>query len=203
MSRLFEGVSQESIPAELTDIAMALEALAEEGGGGEKLYVLLTDTNTRFSQLAKKITKNPYNHASLSFDADLENIYTYHLRGGEGTLRGGLKKESLDVLRGSRYSLYELSVTSDAYEKVMSKVKEMESSLEKTGYYHLGLINAIFNKRIFESEVGMRMFCSQFIVEVLKAADIELFKNRHSSTVRPYDFVKSKLLRFVRRGTFR
>lgn len=203
MSHLHSGISLENISPELTDVAMAMEALAEQGGGGETLYVLLTDTNTRFSQLAKKITKNPYNHASLSFDSNLENIYTYHLRGGEGTLRGGLKKEDIELLRGARYSLYELSVTKEAYKKVIRRVKEMVTDISVTGYNHLGLINAVFNKHIFDSETGMRMFCSQFIVEVLKAAEIDLFKNRHSSTVRPYDFVKSKLLRFVRRGTLR
>ena len=37
----------------------------------KKIYILLTDTGTLFTRLIKIFTKKPYNHASISFDAEL------------------------------------------------------------------------------------------------------------------------------------
>ena len=201
MSSLYQGVTRETVLPELTEAALSLEANMSNDDQ-KRLYVLLTDTGTRFSRISKLVTGDPYNHVSVSFDDTLETIYTYALRNANG-FKGGLKKENLEVLKGSRYSLYELPVTTDIYGQVVSKVKEMEEDLVGTGYNHLALINAIFKKEIFESEMGAKMICSQFVVEILKQSGVELFKNRASSTVRPYDFVRSKLLRFVRRGKFR
>tara|TARA_B100000929_G_scaffold232756_2_gene189224 strand:+ start:5235 stop:5840 length:606 start_codon:yes stop_codon:yes gene_type:complete len=201
MSSLHQGVIRETVLPELTEAALSLEANMSNDDQ-KRLYVLLTDTGTRFSRISKLVTGDPYNHVSVSFDDTLETIYTYALRNANG-FKGGLKKENLEVLKGSRYSLYELPVTTDIYGQVVSKVKEMEEDLVGTGYNHLALINAIFKKEIFESEMGAKMICSQFVVEILKQSGVELFKNRASSTVRPYDFVRSKLLRFVRRGKFR
>ena len=201
MSSLHQGVIRETVLPELTEAALSLEANMSNDDQ-KRLYVLLTDTGTHFSRISKLVTGDPYNHVSVSFDDTLETIYTYALRNANG-FKGGLKKENLEVLKGSRYSLYELPVTTDIYGQVVSKVKEMEEDLVGTGYNHLALINAIFKKEIFESEMGAKMICSQFVVEILKQSGVELFKNRASSTVRPYDFVRSKLLRFVRRGKFR
>lgn len=201
MSRLYSQLGHVE-QFTLSDIGVSLEQVAREQLEDGKLFILLTDTNTNFSKLSKAVTGDPYNHVSLSFNETLDEIYTYALRNENG-LKGGLKKENMEILRGSRYSLYELPVTQDIYDKVLVKVKEMEKGVVGTAYNHLSLINAVFRKEIFSSELGARMICSQFIVEVLKEAGVELFDNRASSTVRPYDFVKSKLLRFVRRGKIR
>lgn len=203
MTKLLEVIKQpvDEWPT-LSDVGVALESVTRDNTETHKVFILLTDTNTRFAKVSKLITKDPYNHVSIAFDADLENIYTYALRNVNG-LKGGLKKETLDVLKGSRYSLYEMPVTEEVYDKVVNKVLEMEKDIVGTGYNHLSLINAVFRKEIFNSEIGSRMICSQFIVEVLKEVGVELFADKASSTIRPYDFVRSKLLRFVRRGKFR
>ncbi|MED4476449.1 hypothetical protein [Oceanobacillus caeni] len=40
-----------------------------------KVYILLTDTGTFFTKLIKLYTKKPYNHASISFDSELSEVY--------------------------------------------------------------------------------------------------------------------------------
>ena len=43
----------------------------------KKVYILLTDTGTLFTKSIKTYTKAPYNHASISFDVGLEELYSF------------------------------------------------------------------------------------------------------------------------------
>lgn len=43
----------------------------------KKVYLLLTDTGTFFTKLIKLYTKKPYNHASISFDSELSEVYSF------------------------------------------------------------------------------------------------------------------------------
>ena len=197
MSRLLEGIPTESI-----SLSLEAASLLHAEKGVYPVYIVLTDTKTRFSKISRLITKDPYNHVSLSFTDDFEVLYTYALKNVNG-MKGGLKIENREALLGSRYSLYKLDVTESIYTRIKQGVKEVEKEVSNTGYNHLALINAIFNKEIFESNEKTKMICSQFVVEILRASGVELFSKRHSSTIKPYEFVKSNLLKHVRRGTVR
>lgn len=165
------------------------------------IYILLTDTKTQFSKVSKLITGDPYNHVSLMLTDSFDDpIYTYALNNGISSLKGGFMVEDRANLYGSFYSLYELKVTEAAYRQIKERVEYLAANPNQTRYNHLGLFNAIFRKNIFSSEDGQISICSEFVVEVLRFGGIELLKGRLGSTIRPYDLVRSKLLKFVRRG---
>jgi len=165
------------------------------------IYVLLTDTKTQFSKVSRLITGDPYNHVSLMLSDNFNDpIYTYALNNGISSVKGGFMVEDRDNLYGSLYSLYELKVTEAAYKQIKERVEFLANNPNQTRYNHLGLFNAIFRKNIFSSEDGQVSICSEFVVEVLRFGGIELLKGRLGSTIRPYDLVRSKLLKFVRRG---
>lgn len=168
--------------------------------GDHKLYILLTDTKTTVAKISKMVTKQPYNHVSVAFDDKLTEVYAYAINTSTNGMRGGLMREG-DDLKGASYSLYSISLSQEALDKVKSKVFELSSEVNDTSYNYLGLINAIFRKDIFLVEDSKRMICSQFVVELLRTSGVDLFKNiTTSSVVRPYDLVRSKLLKFERRG---
>jgi hypothetical protein len=162
---------------------------------------LLTDTGTGFSKVSKAITGDPYNHVSLALDSDLEYVYTYALVTTANGRKGGLKRESVDMLKGARYSLYEMSLTQDMYRKLIARLNHLEDNVSQTGYNHWGLINTLLGKEIFASAAEV-MICSQFLASVMADVGVEFFKGRARSTLKPYDFVRSKLLRHLRRGSF-
>lgn len=163
------------------------------------LYVLLTDTGTSFSKIAKMITGQPYNHVSIMLTPSFDEVYTYNLTTTANGLSGGLLKEDQQGLHNSSYSLYKISITNKGYEQVKTLIYSLSDDITQTSYSRLGLVNAIFQKDIFKT-AKEAMICSQFVTEVLRAAGIEIFTNKHSSTIRPYDIVKSKMLQFVQRG---
>ena len=64
----------------------------------KKVYILLTDTGTLFTKLIKLYTKKPYNHASISFDLELLEVYSFGRKTARNPFIGGFVKE--DVNKG-------------------------------------------------------------------------------------------------------
>ena len=187
-------------PEDLTDVALSLEALSVHDA--EKyVYVLLTDTKTLFSKVAKHITGDPYNHVSLMLDYDFDNMYTFNIKNGLNRSGGFMREDRLD-LKGSRYSLYRVAVDTDTHARIKTRVADYLRDVRTTTYNHLGIINAIAGRGVFKDS-DKSMICSQFVASLLDEVGVSLFKDRAFSTLRPYEFVRSKLLKFVERGTIR
>lgn len=204
---LFGEIYGERILDELTKQELTLEGLSmiqeSEASDGVAMYVLLTDTKSWFQDIARRITKQPYNHVSLSFDSDLNEVYSYSIYTAENGFRGGLMREDKKELMGAKYSLYMIRLDHEAYRKVRTSVSNLIRNKDKTNYNTLGLINAIFDVDIFKTDDGQKMICSEFVSNVFENAGIKLLNNKYGSRVKPYDLVKSKLLKFVRRGTIK
>lgn len=181
--------------------AAELLALSKKASMENPVYVLLTDTGTGFSKVSKAVTGDPYNHVSLALDSDLEYVYTYALKTDTNGSKGGLKRESKEMLKGARYSLYEMSLTKDMYVRLVDRLDHLEKNVSETGYNHWGLVNTLLGKEVFKSAAEV-MICSQFLASVMADVGVEFFKGRAHSTIKPYEFVKSKLLKHVRRGKF-
>ena len=56
----------------------------------KKIYILLTDTGTLFTNLIKLYTKKTYNHASISFDSELSEVYSFGRKTAKTHLLAGL-----------------------------------------------------------------------------------------------------------------
>lgn len=89
----------------------------------QQVYIVLSDTGTLFTNLIKSYTRAPYNHASIAFDSELKEMYSFGRKNPRNPLHGGFVKE--DVLTGT-YSyypettcvIYKLSVTDREIEKM-------------------------------------------------------------------------------------
>jgi hypothetical protein len=170
----------------------------------KEIYVLLTDTKTFVSKVSRMVTGDPYNHVSLMLSDNFDDgIYTFSLGNGINGIKGGFMVEDRANLKGSRFSMYRMAVTQAVYDKIKTRITDYVNGVEKTSYNHLGLFNAIFKKNIFKSEDEQTSICSEFVVEVLKFSGVELFAKRFSSSVRPYELIRSKLLKFHKRGVIK
>lgn len=183
-------------------LGLSLEGSTIMGLKGKReskaLYILLTDTKTRFSKLSKFLTRQPYNHVSVAFDEGLEWVYTYSLFNLNG-LRGGLERETKEDLKGAHYALYRINVTEEVYRRVQERVLWMEANRDSTKYNHLGLINAIFQRDLIGNEDEMSGICSEFVHKLFDSAGVKLL-NTKTHAVRPYDLIQSELLEFVAEG---
>ncbi|WP_018883879.1 hypothetical protein [Paenibacillus massiliensis] len=153
------------------------------------LYVLLTDTGTWFSTLIKQVTSAPYNHASLSLDANLKDLYSFGRKRPYNPWVAGFVRE--DVYGGvyrrfphTRCMLLRLPVSYGQKEKTACLLEAFEEHEGVYRYNLVGLFGVLLN---FSIERDNAFFCSQFVAEVLGRTGIQLWE-RSSGLVTPFDF---------------
>lgn len=151
----------------------------------EKVYLLLTDTGTMFTRMIKLYTKKPYNHASISFDGNFLEVYSFGRKKPQNPFIGGFVNE--DVRKGlfenARCAIYSCSVSTEQKVKMRHFIKEIESQKHLYRYNLIGLINFVINKPIPRKRA---FFCSEFVACVLNEGDLLHFQ-KPLSLISPHD----------------
>ncbi|GEL77673.1 hypothetical protein [Tenuibacillus multivorans] len=167
----------------------------------QSVYIMLSDTGTIFTSLIKTYTRAPYNHASLSFDPELREMYSFGRKNPKNPINGGFVKE--DILTGtySRYKettcvIYKLEVTERQVEKMKRILDVFIRNNNKFLYNILGVIGVSIKEPI---EFSNSYFCSQFVAEILKRSGINLW-DKLPAMVTPEDFRKNERLELIYEG---
>ncbi|WP_058308099.1 hypothetical protein [Gracilibacillus massiliensis] len=167
----------------------------------EFVYIMLSDTGTLFTNVIKTYTKAPYNHASLSFDSELKEMYSFGRKNPKNPLNGGFVKE--DILTGtySRYPntscvIYRLQVTQREKEKMKRILEVFIKNNHKFLYNILGVIGVSLREPI---EFSNSYFCSQFVADILYRSGIHLW-DKLPAMVTPEDFRNSPSLELIYEG---
>ncbi|WP_078550149.1 hypothetical protein [Litchfieldia alkalitelluris] len=155
----------------------------------QSVYIMLTDTGTLFTKSIKKYTKAPYNHASISFDPDLQELYSFGRKNPSNPINGGFVKE--DIFEGtySKYPettcvIYKLEVTDRDVEKMKRVLNVFKKNQRKFLYNLLGVVGVSLNEPV---EFSNSYFCSQFVAEILHRSGIRLW-DKLPALVTPDDF---------------
>ncbi|HIW31165.1 MAG TPA: hypothetical protein IAA29_00100 [Candidatus Paenibacillus intestinavium] len=165
------------------------------------IYILLTNTGTLFTRMIQGYTKAPYNHASISFDPELSELYSFGRKHPNNPLNGGFVKEDLKTGTFSKYPnttcvIYELQVTEREVEKMERVLQIFVRSRQKYMYNILGVIGIALKEPV---EFSNSYFCSQFVAEILERSGIKLW-NKLPALVTPDDFRQSERLVLVYEG---
>ncbi|SFB15488.1 hypothetical protein SAMN04488072_10899 [Lentibacillus halodurans] len=164
----------------------------------KKVYILLTDTGSLFTKMIKLYTKKTYNHASISLDSELAEVYSFGRKKVENPFNGGFVKEDLKkgLFKQADCAIYSFTVTEAQMQQISSYIKEIEGQKEYYRYNFLGLFGFIFNKPIIRERA---FFCSQFVAAVLKECNIIDFE-KPLSLIAPNDLLKASNFQFVYEG---
>jgi len=164
----------------------------------KKVYLLLTDTGTFFTKLIKLYTKKPYNHASISFDSELSEVYSFGRKKVRNPFIGGFVKEDVKqgLFKQADCAVYSLTVTEVQLDNIKRYIKIMEEQKEYYRYNFLGLFGFIVNKPIKREKA---LFCSQFVASVLKECNIIDFE-KPLSLITPNDLQEVSELKLVYEG---
>jgi hypothetical protein len=152
----------------------------------KKIFILLTDTETILTRLIKSYTKKPYNHASIAFDAELMEVYSFGRKSAKNPFIGGFVREDIDsvIFRQADCALYSLNITAAEFQKMYQYIQEIASEKEKYHYNFIGLFGVLFQKPIKRKNA---FFCSQFVASVLKESKVIDFEDEELSLVKPSD----------------
>lgn len=163
------------------------------------IYVLLTDTGTLFTKMIGFYTKADWNHASIAFDAELRDVYSFGRKHPSNPLSGGFVKEDLaacKLYQNASCALYRCPVTRKQYECVQECVRLFELNRERYKYNLLGLLGLALH---IQYERENAYFCTQFVATVLGRSGV-LLTDKPFPFVTPVDIANSKTLHPVYQG---
>lgn len=165
----------------------------------QKIYILLTDTGTLFTRLIKLYTKKPYNHASISIDPELKDVYSFGRKTAKNPFIGGFVKENLrgEFFTDSKCTVISCCVTDAQLNKLKALINKIESEKDDYSYNLLGLFAIMFNKQLSRNNT---FFCSQFVATVLQKCGIVQF-TKPPALVMPHDFMEMEDFKVVFQGS--
>lgn len=164
-----------------------------------KVYLILSDTGTLFTRMIKLYTKKRYNHASLSFDPHLLEIYSFGRKKPRNPFIGGFVKECIctGLFKQADCAIYSSCISEEQYEKMLRFIKGIEERKELYRYNFLGLLAIPLNKTINREYA---YFCSQFVASVLQEGQVIPF-NKHPSHMTPHDLLQADSFQLIYQGT--
>ena len=165
------------------------------------IYILLTDTGTLFTKMIKWFTNAPYNHVSIVFDDELNEIYSFGRKNPRNPLRAGFIREDVNFgtyryFEDTRCLILKLEVSDEEYKNIREKVESFEMNKDRFSYNLLGLIGILMSHPIHNND---SYFCSQFVAEVLQDSGVQLW-NLPPALVTPVDFFIHRRFEFVYEG---
>ena len=165
----------------------------------KKIYILLTDTGTILTRLIKSYTKKPYNHASIAFDVDLTEVYSFGRKTANNPFIGGFVREDIHSVLFSQAdcAIYSLTITNNEFQKMYQYIQDIASKRETYRYNFVGLLGVIFKKPIKRKNA---FFCSQFVASVLKESKITDYEEDDLYLVKPSDLIHSANFQMVFEG---
>ncbi|WP_342028656.1 hypothetical protein [Oceanobacillus limi] len=165
------------------------------------VYVLLTDTGTVFTKLIQKFTNAPYNHASIVFDENLDEIYSFGRKSPRNPLLAGFIKE--DVYFGTyryfdntRCLLLKMEVPLKEYLRIRNEIQGFRNQKDIYSYNLLGLVGVAVRRPIHQRN---KYFCSQFVAEVFEKSGLNLWE-LPSALVTPNHFLMHPRFEIVYEG---
>lgn len=132
------------------------------------IYIIFSSTPYRIGSVIRRITREPYNHVSLSLDENLTQMYGFARRHYRTPLHGGFVREC-----PSRYQIQEktaniclckIPVSPQQYADLESLLSQMEENKDHYIYNHLSALGALTHKRIVVRDA---FTCVEFCVDVL------------------------------------
>lgn len=154
----------------------------------KKIYVMVSDTGTWLNKTIKTYTRAPYNHASLSLDEELLEMYSFgRLKAsnpfGAGFIKEDVEKGTFRLFPNTKCAIYELNVTNRDVEKIRRIIRWFEQRGDKYRYNVVGLFGAAMQEHLDHSPA---YFCSQFVADVLGRSGVVKF-NKEPALITPED----------------
>lgn len=166
--------------------------------GHQWVYVFCVNAKLPTTRVIKHFTKQPYNHAALSFDKSLTNMVSFSIGAGNN---GFVRENIHNVYKpDAEFSLYKIAVPNDALKVMKDAVNNVETFRDEYRYSFMGLLGFVFKKHQDKFNTREKaMFCSQFVARMFASAGMQIF-NKQDYEIRPYDFARNKNFTFCYKG---
>ena len=130
------------------------------------IYIVLTNTGTLFSKAIGMYTRKDMNHASIAFDEELNEMYSFGRKNKHNPFNAGFIREepTEGLFTQATCAIYKCNVTYKEYIQMRNKIRLMEQDKELYKYNLIGLFGVAMNIKI---EREYAFFCSQFVATMM------------------------------------
>ena len=159
------------------------------------VYIVLSSGSSLFARAIKKATKNEFSHAMISFNSNLDPLYSFGTRpdGKLGFVINNPKDHVWDI-EDCKYSVYVMYVTDKAERAMRQRLNDFVSKEKNLKYSFKGILDIWRGK---ESEKDEKWFCSRFVMDIIsKAQNL----SKVPSLWRPGDIEQLSNISLVNRG---
>lgn len=143
----------------------------------KSIYIMISQTNTKFAGLVRRFGRTEYNHAAVALDVELEQLYAFARPKHKAVLLARLVKENV-----YRYTLgkeqtvnvviFRIEVTQRQYLWVKNTIEQIYNDKEYI-YNLLSVLSYPFSQGFSTYKA---FSCIEFAVFILKALNYELAK---------------------------
>ena len=141
------------------------------------LYIILMKNISPLGSAIRGFTREEYSHAAISFDASMEDVYTFGnsvikkpfgRQKSFGAAHESFRKNSFKFSYSEKteYSLYVMFFKKDEIDRIKKKVDVIFLHHDEYKYNVEGLISYVFNKPKTDPK---KLFCSQFVALVINS----------------------------------
>ncbi len=140
------------------------------------VYVIISRTPTTMGKMIRKFLKGKYNHASISLNENLSQMYSFCRLAISNPLVGGIVRESVFTLTiGLKddvpIKVYRIPVTLEQYDLISKFIYDIYTDKEVFYYNFIQALGLISKKK---HEMYKTYICSEFVMEALKQGGIKL-----------------------------
>ena len=134
------------------------------------IYIVLSNTGTLFSKAIGMYTRKDMNHASIAFDEELNEMYSFGRKNKHNPFNGGFIREepTEGLFTNATCAIYKCQVSIEEYNRMRYKIRRMEQQKELYKYNLIGLFGVAMNIKI---ERPYAFFCSQFVAMIMNECD--------------------------------
>lgn len=164
----------------------------------ESIYFILTNTKTDLGKIIQKVLEVDYNHISISFEDNFNEVYGFGSNLDENQMGFIIERFDAGAYRDNdgEYMTLEMKITPSEKKKIKNNLQFYIKNRKSLKFNKIGLVtNAIgvpFNP-------GDAFFCSQFIAKLLEDSGIKLFDKTYG-LVRPSDFLFHPSMKVKHKG---
>ncbi len=143
----------------------------------KSIYVVISSTCTNFGKTIRAIGKVRYNHASVSLDEQMHEIYSFGRQKHSALLTGKLVKENisrftLDKVSHVDVTVFKIDVTEEQYKDITEFIRDVYSDRE----YLYNLFSVLTYPLTKGLSVYKAFTCIEFIMYLLTRLDMEFDK---------------------------
>ena len=169
----------------------------------KKIYIILSQTDTVLARTLKLITGAEYNHASISLDESMNELYSFGRLRPYNPFVGGFVRESKNSgtfkrFYNTRAVILRTEISDEDYARIQGCFETMYDHRREYCYNYRGLFLAFFGKA-YRNE--RHFYCSEFVRHILIRFNIEP-ADSFCDIIKPIDFLALKNWEVVYQGNF-